>query len=135
MRANRAYGLIDWADQSLPTGMGRLTKKRGSDRQSIFLSGWPMNVSQRASLDWRDKKVEPQRGFFAGREQIQPTVGSDRGPAQFAARERVTAVGTSTASTSYLLSPLRPAVRPSQQSRAPIGQRRSIRGSIVRFFV
>ena len=64
-----------------------------------------MNVSQRASLDWRDKKVEPQRGFFAGREQIQPTVGSDRGPAQFAARERVTAVGTSTASTSYLLSP------------------------------
>ena len=64
-----------------------------------------MNVSQRASLDWRDKKVEPQRGFFAGREEIQPTVGSDRGPAQFAARERVTAVGTSTASTSYLLSP------------------------------
>ena len=92
-----------------------------------------MNVSQRASLDWRDKKVEPQRGFFAGREQIQPTVGSDRGPAQFAARERVTTVGSSTASTSYWRPP-RPAVRPSQQSRAPIGQRRSIRGSIAADF-
>ena len=135
MRAFWAYGFIDWADQSLPTGMGRLTKKRGSDRQSIFLSGWPMNVSQRASLDWRDKKVEPQRAScLRGREQIQPTVGSDRGPAQFAARERVTADGTSTASTSYLLPPPRPAVRPSQLSRAPIGQRRSIRGSIAADF-
>ena len=117
MRAFWAYGFIDWADQSLPTGMGRLTKKRSTDeearslthpdRHSIFpLVGVTMNVSQRASLDWRDKKVEPQRAScLRGREQIQPTVGSDRGPAQFAARERVTAVGTSTASTSYLLPP------------------------------
>ena len=93
-----------------------------------------MNVSQRASLDWRDKKVEPQRAScLRGREQIQPTVGSDRAPAQFAARERVTTVGSSTASTSYWRPP-RPAVRPSQQSRAPIGQRRSIRGSIAADF-
>ena len=86
-----------------------------------------MNVSQRASLDWRDKKVEPQRAScLRGREEIQPTVGSDRGPAQFAARERVTAAGTSTATSYLLLPPLGPPyVRRSCRARRLVSADRS----------
>lgn len=133
MRANRAYGFIDWGGSVFADrpGDGSVDEKAasplffGAPGSGLIILGVTMNVSQRASLDPQEIKKSSHSAASSGREQIQPTVGSDRAPAQFAARERVTTVGSSTASTSYWRPPLGPPSvrRSSRDWSAPIDPR------------